>query len=304
MMDKITVSAPGKLMLLGEHAVVYGYPCIVSAVDNYLSVKGEVIDSAYDQYNIGETNDDFIETAVDTVRKKYHIDNKVILTTTSELTGYGLGSSAAVTVATIKLLDEFFDIGLRGEDLFNLSYKCIRKHQPLASGYDIASAIYGGTIYFDGRTKKVKRLSDQSLKLIIGFSGIKADTVDMVRKVSDLNEKNPDITKNIFISISTLVKNAEAAIINKDWKLLGKLMNQNQELLVKLGVSSPKLDEMVKSAVTAGAYGAKISGAGGGDCIIALIEKSQKEKIEKAIINTGGEILHLDVGNPMGVCLS
>ncbi len=90
------------------------------------------------------------------------------------------------------------------------------------------------------------------------------------------------------------MEKGKKAIVRRDWKLLGGLFNQNQTLLSKLGVSTDKLDKMCLSALTAGAYGAKLSGAGGGDCMIALVNSKYKKKVEKAMEEVGGKIINVE----------
>lgn len=303
MSDKslITVSAPGKLMILGEHAVVYGYPCIVASVNKYLTVKGRRITVDKDAFITGNIKDtSFIREATDVVRQKYNLKEKILLETKSDLGEYGLGSSAAVTVATVKCLDKLFNLLLTPQEMFNLSYQAVLQVQRKASGFDVASCIFGGTIYFDGKSKEVDVLSHDLLPIIVGFSGNKADTVIMIEKVAELKKKKPKLVEEIFNSIGKLVGQGKRAILEKDWERLGKLMNYNQDYLEDLGVSTQKLNEMIQAARKAGAYGAKLSGAGGGDCMIALVSSDNKDKVSQAIRNVGGQIIDVNV-NAEGV---
>jgi len=92
------------------------------------------------------------------------------------------------------------------------------------------------------------------------------------------------------------VEQARTALLKHDWQKLGMLMNDNHKILQELGVSTGKLDRMCWAALGAGAYGAKLSGAGGGDCMIALVDPKKKDLIEKALIKAGGQILPLNTG--------
>lgn len=288
-------------MILGEHAVVYGYPCIVSSLDKYLTVKGGRSFDKNDTFVTGKIRDtSFIKSAIDIIRNKYKLKERIILETESELGEYGLGSSAAVTVATVKLLDELFGLSLTDQEAFDLSYKAVLQAQKKASGFDTASCIFGGTIYFDGKNKKVDVLSHNPLPITVGFSGNKGDTMIMIEKVAELKKKKPKLVEEIFNSIGKLVEQGKRAILDKDWERLGKLMNYNQDYLEDLGVSTQKLNEMIQAARKAGAYGAKLSGAGGGDCMIALVSSDNKDKVSQAIRNVGGQIIDVNV-NAEGV---
>lgn len=301
-MHEITIKVPGKLMILGEHAVVYGYPCIVAAVNKYLYLKGTIKATGGDDLKKDNINDDrFIKAAVNIVKNKYKIKNSLSIETESGLTGFGLGSSAAVTVATIKLLDSLFELDLTDEDLFKLSYYAVLENQKKASGFDIASVIYGNTIYFNGRTKRADYISKDKLPMIVAFSGKKEDTPFMVERVSKSRRERPEFVNGILSKMGKLVPEGKRDIEEKNWRMLGEIMNENQKLLVKLGVSTDVLDRFIKAALRAGAYGAKISGAGGGDCLIALVNNKKKESVIEAIKNAGGEIIKLSVGQTEGV---
>lgn len=296
-----TVSIPGKLMLLGEHAVVYGYPCIVTTVNKYLTVKVKKINEKQDIIlTHGVSDDRFVRKAIVVFRDKFSMRQPIHLETKSELGNYGLGSSSAVVVATLKALIKLFKQetprlwrggGISNRQLFNLSYKVVQKVQGLGSGFDLAACIWGGTVYFDGKSKDVEPLTNDKLPIIAGFSGNKANTVEMVNKVKELREKNSKLVEDIFKSIASFVEKGKKAIIDKDWVTLGKLMTKNHLLLSKLGVSTDKLDKLVSAACKAGAYGAKLSGAGGGDCIIALVSSEKRRQVEIAIENNNGEIV-------------
>lgn len=297
---KITVSAPGKLMLFGEHAVVYGRPCIVTAVGQRMRAVVELINKPIFILNapdVGVKNYQkpmtelgigdipkgarFIEFAV----KNFHIKKGgVKITTKSEFNAlFGFGSSSASTVCVIKALSELTGKKLPDRQIFDLAYKTVLDVQGKGSGFDTASAIYGGTLYFVKGGKVIKPLNIKNLPLIVGYSGIKADTVTIVNQVLEKAKKYPEQIDNTYTSIQSIVDLARKAILKSDYKTLGKLMNFNQDYLVFLGVSSQKLDTMINAAKDAGAYGAKLSGAGVGDCMIAIAPQKARKAVEKAI---------------------
>lgn len=219
------------------------------------------------------------------------------ITTKSDFSSQmGFGSSSASTVCTIFALSKLLDIKLTTKQLFDLSYKTVLDIQGKGSGFDIAAAIYGGTLCFVTAGKTIQPLfpptSHTSLiPLTVAYSGVKADTVGLIEKVSGLAQKYPQLVQKTYDLIENLVKNAKKVIKSGDFETLGELMNINQGYLESLGVSSSKLSAMIYAAREAGAYGAKLSGAGGGDCIIALAPPAKKSAVEKAITRAGGKII-------------
>jgi mevalonate kinase len=310
----IITSAPGKIILFGEHAVVHGKPCIVSAVDARMRVflkkrKGNKIflnspDLNLKNYFISIDDLDkptekevrFVLTAIKNFFEKYKVKRGLEIKTKSEFSmEFGLGSSSAVTVATIKALSEFFEIKMENKELFDLAYKTILDIQGVGSGFDLAAAIYGGILYFVTGGKLIEKIKVGDIPLVIGYTGIKADTATLVKMVNRKLKENPKKIKKIFDEIKKIVNLARIEIENKNWRKVGELMNLNQDLLRKLEVSSKKLENLIKAALDSGAYGAKLSGAGGGDCMIAIADRENFKNIKEAIKKAGGEIIEVKV---------
>jgi mevalonate kinase len=290
-MNKIIISAPGKLMLMGEHAVVYDHSCLAAAINKRLSA---VVERSEKDYWIDKK---FVEKVVLGFRKVYKLTMPVKINITSDFSSnYGFGSSSAITVATAYGLYQFL---LNKEpdkkELFDFCYQIVLEVQGKASGFDVAAAIYGGIIYFETGGKKIEQLPTHNFPLVVGYSGTKANTVSMINLVREKMQSHKTGVNEIFNNIGNLVCEAKTAILEKDLSRLGVLMNFNQEYLEDLGVSTEKLDDMIIAARKAGALGAKISGAGGGDCMIALTEEGKKEKVKEAIKNAGGEILDIAI---------
>lgn len=363
-MKKITVSAPGKLILLGEHAVVYNRPCLVTAVDQRLRLAIEVLnipEFQLDAPDVGIINykkqiteigkEDlpkdvkFVEIAVKNFLnfaqpddkkgnrtrfgkptnhqnchsrergrphemgstlgvnpaginntpfgKSWRITKKGIrITTKSQFSPqFGFGSSSASAVCAIKAMSELFKLDLTPKEIFNLSYKTVLDVQGAGSGFDVAAAVYGGTIYFTTGGKTIEPLTISNLPLIVGYSGIKADTVTLINQVKEKVVKYPGIIEGIYSSIEELIHLAKVKLLENDLESFGQLMDINQGYLEALGVSNNKLTNMIYASRTAGSYGAKLSGAGGGDCIIAITPEINRKAVEKAIIKAGGEVI-------------
>lgn len=287
----ISVSAPGKLLLLGEHAVVFGGPCIVTAVDQRLTVTAERSDRVLIVApQVKETK--FVDSAVWAFFSKYKKDRGVKFSIASQFSHQvGFGSSSAVTVATLKALSLFFDVPMSDREIFDMAYQVTLNIQGVGSGFDIAAALYGGTIYFKKGGSTIDPLNLSDIPLVVGYTGTKADTPTLVRQVAEKQKRYPEKVNKIFAAIGKLVEEARIKMGEGDWERVGKLMDFNQEYLRDLGVSSEKLEVMISAAKQTGAWGAKLSGAGGGDCMIALTSSDKKEVVEKAIAKAGGEVI-------------
>lgn len=297
---KTKVSAPGKLMLLGDHAVVYGHPCLVTAVDKRLYVEAERIDGPHDDIITPQVKESrFVLESLAYFKETFHIDDSVRIQTRGDFSHrVGLGSSSAVTVATFKALGNIFNIPLSARQVFDMSYKVTLLIQGVGSGFDIAAAVYGGTVYYVSGGKVMESIDVTSLPLVVGYSGIKADTPFYIRKVAEDFRKKQETLNKLFSSIDNLVTQAKKSLIEGDMKSVGTCMTANHILLKEMGVSTQKLDDMVQASINAGAWGAKLSGAGGGDCMIALVADGKRSAVEKAIGDVGGEIIRVGVNTP------
>jgi len=274
---KITTSAPGKLMLFGEHAVVYGRPCIVTAISERLTVR--------EGNPIGDTR--FLDAAIALWGKP-----GMKISATSSFSGtYGFGSSSAVTVAALKYIRP----SASNRELFDAAYKIILDIQGKGSGFDVAAAIYGGTLYYI-KNKIIEPMNIKNMPLVVGYTGVKADTVALMAAVSEKMKAQPDRVERIYDAIAKLTEDAKVKMVEGDWERVGRLMDFNQDYLRDLGVSSEKLESLILAAKNAGACGAKLSGAGGGDCMISLVDERNRKKVEDAITKAGGQVIHIAPG--------
>ena len=312
---KVIASAPGKLMLYGEHAVVYGSPCIVTAVDQRVRVsvtsngEGEIhVESpnlGLDEYHKSlETlgKDDvpksmsFVEYLVKRVYDKYDLKKGIRISTESDFsTQFGFGSSAAVVVALAKALDEYFDLRMSEREIFEISYQAVLDVQGVGSGFDVAASVYGGTLYYVTPGTVIEKIYQGELPMVVGYTGVKADTPTLIRQVAEL-KRNESWVESVFGDIKDLVNEAKVGFEKKDFAYLGKLMNTNQKLLATLNVSSAELDKLIKASRDGGADGAKLSGAGGGDCMVALVKKDNRAKVVEAIKAKDGAWMDVRTG--------
>lgn len=289
-------------MLLGEHAVVYGYPCIVTAVDKRLYVEVKISNKKDDEIIAPQVKESrFVLESIAAFKEKFNIKDSIKIVTQGDFShSVGLGSSSAVTVATFKALSLLFNKDLSDREIFDLSYRVNLKIQGLGSGFDIAAATFGGTLYFVTGGKVIEPLKLKTLPLVVGYSGIKADTPYYVRKVEEHFKTHKVEIQKIFSEIDNLVESAKNSLNRGDYENFGAQMTRNHLFLQKLGVSTPRLDSMVNAALSAQAWGAKLSGAGGGDCMIALVSETKRKAVEEAIVKTGGEIISV-ANNAKGV---
>jgi mevalonate kinase len=232
---------------------------------------------------------EFVACALRTFWKSYGATFGVEIVTRSQFSqSYGLGSSSAVTVATMKALAEAVGAATDRDRLFRLSYETVLEVQKgIGSGFDVAAATYGGTLYFVTGGKVIHPLAEPVLPLVIGYSGVKARTTAYVRKVARLRQRFPQFVESIMERIGKVVDDAKLSLEEGNYELFGQYMNLNQGYLHALDVSTPELDSLISAARQNGAYGAKLSGAGGGDCMIALVGEESRAKVEMAIRGSG-----------------
>ncbi|MBU1326598.1 mevalonate kinase [Patescibacteria group bacterium] len=318
MNKKLTVSAPGKLMLLGEHAVVYDRPCLVTAVSQRMRVMTELINEPTLLLDAPDVNvvgykkllselgkgeipkgAQFVEIAVKNFLDKYPFKQGINITTQSEFSSqFGFGSSSASIVCVLKALSEATNSKLTNEQLFDLAYKTVLDIQGKGSGFDVAAAIFGGTLYFTTGGRIIEPVNTADIPLIVGYTGIKADTKTMIFEIEEKKKTYPEKINRIYDAIAKITEEARQKILEGDWKRVGKLMDFNQEYLRDLGVSSEKLEALISAAKRADAWGAKLSGAGRGDCMIALASSEKRNAVSNAIKKAGGEVVPVTPNAP------
>jgi mevalonate kinase len=313
---KFTASAPGKLLLLGDHAVVYGRPCLVTAVDLRYRVSVErlpgdqieistpelMVRQVVRQVSVAEIgtalprDTAFVEAAAARLFTYAGARSGLRIETSGQRLSYGLGSSSAVTVATVAALARCMEVDLPLHDCLRVAYQAVLDVQGKGSGFDVAAAVYGGTLCYNLTGLRVEPLDIGDLPLVIGYSGAKVGTVDLVNRVGLLRQRQPRIIDGIFDTIHEIVAAGKTALLDRDWQTFGELANIQQGLLDGLGVSSPQLARLIEAARAADAFGAKLSGAGGGDCMFAV--GGDSASVASAIGASGGEVVSYSVNAP------
>ena len=278
----IRVTAPGSVMLMGEHAVVKGYWAIACALDKGIEVQLTpradriiTIDSTLSQYraNLDELTSEaklsFVLKAIslqlDTLECGFDLVIKAEFSHT-----LGLGSSAAVTVATVKALALHSGQSISLAEHLQLSLKVVRAVQGRGSGTDLAASIYGGVIAYKVDPCTVEVLNGLP-QISLHYVGYKTTTADVLAVVAQWEQQQPELYASIYQLMDRISIAAIRAIKAQNWSELGKLMNLYQGQMDSLGVNDLALSEMIyKLRAQNGVSGAKISGSGLGDCVISL----------------------------------
>lgn len=281
-----TCTAPGKIYLFGEHAVVYGEPAIACAVELRTRVRVKKSNDISISSDIGKTGLDFeLHPYVSTAVQKLGSPDVSIEITSEIPVGSGLGSSAAVTVATLSAINIELGLGYDAEKIAKTAHEIEKEVQGAASPTDTFVSTFGGVIEIPSR----KRLDMLECGIVIGNTNKGASpkkTATLVRQVAELRQKYPDSINPIIKTIGSFARHGEIMVREKKYEALGRLMNINHGLLDALGVGTMELSTLVYAARNAGAYGAKLTGAGGGGCMVAITDSPGE--VAYAIEKAGG----------------
>jgi len=285
---KSSASAPGKVILFGEHFVVYGAKAILCSIDKRIKVTSQLIDekkikikselgnveadadsSSNDSHELFKP---FVYLA-DKTLKKFNKNCGIEIKIESEIpSGIGLGSSSASCVAAVASITGLFE-KLPREDILKLAIEAERKIFNNTSGADCSVCTFGGLAEYDIKNGFKKINSGSDFDLVIANSKQSHNTSEVVEKVKKFKENNKELFDSLYKQESELIQDVFVSLGKNDLSKVGSLMSKNQALLEQIGVSTDKLDILVKEAKKT-SFGAKITGAGGGGCIIALVDKS------------------------------
>ncbi|MBE9470526.1 MAG: mevalonate kinase [Chloroflexi bacterium] len=294
-------SAPGKVILFGEHAVVYGRPAIavpVTQVRATATVKPAPPGSGLTLVAPDVGKSIFLATAPQeeplAAAARFTLDHlsapepDATITVSSTIPiASGLGSGAAVSTALVRALATSLGHTLKPEEVSALVFEVEKIHHGTPSGIDNTVVAYEQPVYFV-RGHHVERLTvGESFTLLIGDTGSRSPTRKVVESVRRACDRNPARYDALFDQMGDLAGEARQAIETGDVETLGPLMDENHALLIELGVSSPELNDLVETARLAGALGAKLSGAGRGGNMIALVEDDFAEEVAEALREAG-----------------
>ena len=301
---KSVASAPGKVILFGEHFVVYSAKAILCSIDKRIKVSSQTID---DQVIKIKSDIGHVETPIDSILnkniprselmrpflyiakntlQKFKKNTGMEIKIESEIpVGIGLGSSSASCVAAAASITGLFEI-LSREEILKLAIEAERTLFENTSGADCSVCTYGGLMQYDTKNGFKKINSNADFDLVISDSKQSHITGEVVEKVRRFREDNEDLFESLYEQEASIVENALYALEKNDLLALGSLMSQNQMLLERIGVSTDKLALLIKEAKKT-TFGAKITGAGGGGCIIALADKSNLKQTLLNLKNYG-----------------
>jgi hydroxymethylglutaryl-CoA reductase len=301
----------GKIILLGEHAVVHGRHAIACPVP--LTIRAVVEDGERGvelliprwgvEYQLAKPLEQrrSFERAAGAILDKLGLATRTmrIEVFPDVPRGMGLGGSAALAVAIVRALDLHFRLGLSDAEVNELAYLSEQNAHGQPSGIDNTLATYGKPlVYRRGTPPMVELLSiPEPLSIVVGMTQTEGLTARTVANVADARQRNPRLYDKIFDDIDALVLQAVSAIQDNDVTTLGDLMNINQGLLNALQVSTPELERLIDAARDAGATGAKLTGGGGGGAMIALCRNATTAAdVQHAIERLGFRALPVTVG--------
>ena len=332
--SSVTAAAPGKVILFGEHAINRGQPAVAAAVGlsatcraafsgdgrfHFRSGRNEQdgddqdVRRVWTQIERGLAGDD-LEAIRRLAARDFFAPQKYVLGSVfgrkipralsldweSQIPPHsGLGSGAAAFTAMVAAVCALFRLNAAAEQRAAWArLGDVVAHGGIASALDTQTSLLGGVIRYTGQGLAARLPFSEGLTLVIGHTGVHAATAEVNGRVRRWLDERPAHRVHAFRTVGALTRAAEAALSRGDWDELGRLMNLNQLVLEKIGVSCPEADRLIAAALEAGALGAKVSGSGGGGIIVALATPDTKEAVARAITDAGGKTLTPAVAVP------
>lgn len=303
-MPAYTATAPGKIILFGEHAVIYNRPAIAVPV-NQVQARAVVVadpkappgrvwiqapDIQLDSTLADLPVEHPLSRLINLVLMHYSLDHlpACILRITSTIPlAAGLGSGAAISVACLRGLSAFIGAPLSSEQVSSLAYEIEKIYHGTPSGIDNTVIAFGKPVFFV-RDQPIEVLSlGKPFTLVIGDTGVHSPTSSPVNAVRHAWMADPAGYEALFDRAGAIAQTARTLLESGELDRLGSLMDENQRILVEMGVSSPELDHLVQAARESGAQGAKLSGGGWGGNMIALVEPQRVEEVAAALQENG-----------------
>ena len=302
----------GKVILFNEHFVVYGIPAIASAIgakttaqvqrragygieieDERPETKGYKAEKAAQQKESLDLMLKFMK--INTIKDAYHVTLGGDLVAAS-----GVGASAASCAAIARAFSEELQLNYSDDKVNEVAYEGEKGYHGTPSGIDNTAATYGGLIWY--KRKDASHLMERMklkkpVEIVMGSTGLVADTKVVVGGVKERREKEPEKYGQIFHDAERLVYEARKELEAFNLKKVGEYMNQNHTMLQQIGVSCPELDLLVDLARNNGALGAKLTGTGKGGYMVALTPtRVLRERVARAMEKKGFQALRTTIG--------
>jgi mevalonate kinase len=314
-------SAPGKIILFGEHFVVYNQPIILASINkrikfvskttfddgNIITIETNTFGKKTYQLSILNNNHkndlyDFFYPIIYILKKIINNNNKktigIEIRIDSEIPyGVGLGSSAALSVAAVSSINSLYDKYQNKKDVLDLAIETERIIHKNSSGADCVISMYGGLMFYQ-KNKEIRKLKHSNkLNFVIINSGVKHSTGNLVSIVQQYRQNNFELFLKLSKMATNICDNAIEQLERGNIINLGKLMNENQSLLEQIGVSNKEISKIIDSSLNYGAFGSKITGAGGGGCVLSLVRKEDKESFLSNMRKCGYECFDILIEN-------
>lgn len=327
-MTQINARAPGKIILFGEHAVVYGKSALAMAIDFGIQCNIKEITPSnlkivsHPEIRLKWFNEPHEYILTPELQDPSQLPPKILpffhgltcLQKSGKIRrqsiiielhgplwyGVGLGSSASSAVAFLWALNGFYDLGLSKTRINQFAFDMEKYVHKSPSGIDNSTAVFGHGIYFRDKIPEEFHFHND-LPLLIVHSGKTHDTGQAIQKVQNFRDNDPQTMEDMWNAIEKITQAAIQAINRDDLLKVGQLMIQNQAILRRLGLSTSTIDSIIQYALDHHAFGAKLTGAGLGGCVIILAPKDQLQRLSQDFSRQGyaNRIIQKDI---QGVC--
>lgn len=291
----MTASAPGKIIIVGEHFVVHGSFAVAAAINKRARVtvseetKGDsliVSDNQKSKLSDGSQRFSAVKAVVRKLfEERGEPQKKIRIEIQSEIPlGSGLGSSAAISVATAGSVSRYLGHDLANDEIAKIASYGEKSVHGNPSGIDTAASLYGGMILFSRKAGPKPIPLNRAMQILVVYSGVPRSTSRLISKVSETKTKFPSTFSHLADACSFACLQLVDALENGDLPYLGALMNYSQATLSWIGVSTDQLDSLVENVLHGDfCYGAKLTGAGGGGSVIALPKPDKAEVLLQRI---------------------
>lgn len=302
-------SGYGKVILLGEHSVVYGRHAVAAPLDLAVRARAEQASDGVGLIIPRWGVEQYVQP--DAPRQGIYIQTLRHIMTRLGVAercirmhvqpnvprAMGLGGSAAMAVAMVRAVDGLFDLGTSDRVINDIAFECEKSAHGTPSGIDNTLATYGQALLFKRGTPPLIETLDikPPLPLVIGLTGIESLTATTVARVREGHARQTQVYEKIFDEIDGLALQGAKAATAQDLVQLGELMDINQIQLQALQVSSPELEELVRIARRSGAAGAKLTGGGGGGAMVAVCPDGTTP-VAAAMREAGYHAMEINVG--------